>query len=368
MGKPSVGLICDLPEQSGIGKYGVYLQRLLQNEFDIEVLYFNYEKRCLEVIRGKERRVLGITFRFSGLDTKPWFWQRLKKLVPQYDLRHIISQNLSFLVPKEGNTLVTCHDIAPLFIPAPPWERWGRRMLYSGLKRAKMILSDSESTRQDLIRAYHIPSERMKVIPLGVDGAIFKPLDKKKCREKLGIPAEAKVILNVAIDKWRKNLAGLVRAVAMLTKEIPETLFYFAGTPSPKTLDLVRTLGLGDNFRTVKPATEEKLVFLYNAADVFAFPSFYEGFGLPALEAMACGTPVVASNRTSVPEIVGDAGIMIDPEDTADFARMIQRVLTEENLVKDLSKRGRERATQFSWEKTTSATSAIYKSALVATE
>ena len=364
MGKPSIGLLCDLPEHSGIGKYGKYLQRLLQDGFDMEIVYFNYEERSLDAVRGKERRTLANTPRLPLLDNKPWFWQRVKAHIPRYDLKHVISQNLSFLVHGNGNALVTCHDIAPLFSPSNPWERWGRRRLYSGLRRAQLILADSESTRWDLMQAFHIPPERMQVVPLGVDRTIFRPLDKKDCRKKLDIPLEAKVILNVAIDKWRKNVGGLIRAAASLIKEIPEVILILAGTPSPRTRELVRTMGLGDKFRAVKPPSEDELVTLYNTADVFAFPSFYEGFGLPVLEAMACGTPVVATNRTSVPEVVGEAGILINPEDTSELAKEIKRVLTDKPLSETLSARGLARSSEFTWEKTAEATGEAYQSVL----
>jgi len=360
MAKPTIGLLCDLPENSGIGKYGKNLQRLLKNEFDIEIVYFNYEERSLEAVRGKERRTLAQTYRFPLLDNKPWFWQRVKNHIPRYDLTHIISQNLSFLVPSDGNALVTCHDIAPLFIPSRPWERWGRKRLYSGLQKAKTILTDSESTRQDLIGTYRLASEKLQVIPLGVDRKVFHPIDRNECRTRMGFPLDSRIILNVSIDKWRKNVSGLVKAVALLIKEFPNILLILVGKPTAATSSLIRTLGLDHNVQPRGATTEEDLAILYNVADVLAFPSFYEGFGLPVLEAMACGIPVVASNRTSVPEIVGDAGILLDPEEVLGLAEAIKRVLTEPNFANDLLSRGLDRAKRFSWEKTARATASVY--------
>jgi glycosyltransferase involved in cell wall biosynthesis len=104
-----------------------------------------------------------------------------------------------------------------------------------------------------------------------------------------------------------------------------------------------------------------QLVWLYNAAAVFVFPSLYEGFGIPALEAMACGTPVVASNRSSIPEVVGDAALLVDPTQPAEIASAVQRVLTDARLRKELRERGLERAAQFSWERTARETLAVYE-------
>jgi glycosyltransferase involved in cell wall biosynthesis len=267
---------------------------------------------------------------------------------------------LSFLVPKGKKSLVTCHDIAPLFIPTSFWEKRWRLYLYSGLKRAYILIADSASTRRDLCRAYGFPEVKIPVIPLGVDRNVFHPLDKAICRKEFGISPKRKVVLNVALEHWRKNIPGLLRATAFLKRTYPDILLIRVGKARNNTVELIKSLDLTNNIRYVTANSEEDLVHLYNAADVFAFPSFYEGFGLPVLEALACGTPVVASNRTSIPEIVGEAGVLVDPEDVRGFSEAIKRVLSEPILAKDFSCRGLDRTTRFSWENTAKATASVY--------
>jgi glycosyltransferase involved in cell wall biosynthesis len=361
MPRHTVGLLSDLAWNEGIGRYGVYLQRLLQPEFELHLVFFNYQTRCLELTSGGLTQTAARTIRLPLIDSKPWFWQRLRGAVPRYDLLHIISQNLSFLVPRDGRALVTCHDIAPLFIPERPWTRWARRRLYSGLPRARMVMADSVATGHDLVREFAMALARIRVVPLGVDASAFHPLDRRESRARLGLPPESRIVLNVGIDKWRKNIAGLVKAFAQLAQRIPDPLLVRVGQPSQETVRLIRSLGLEAKVRHVAACSDQDLIHFYNAADVFAFPSFYEGFGLPALEAMACGTPVVASDRTSVPEVVGDAGILVNPDDTSALAMQLERVLADPALGQELSRRGLARAKEFTWEKTARAVAQVYR-------
>lgn len=355
-----IAFLMDLPRNSGAGRYAIELQKRITKPFEIDYLYFDYEQRALVLDGEVERRTLAKTYSPLLGDNKVWFWLRLKKHIPEYDLYHFITPNLSFLVPNGKKSLVTCHDIAPLFIPTSFWEKRWRRYLYSGLKRADALIADSASTRRDLCRAYGLSEGKIPVIPLGVDRNVFRPLDKIICRKELGISPERKAVLNVALEHWRKNIPGLLRTTAVLKRTYPDILLIRVGKARNKTLELIKSLDLTDNIRYVTANSEEDLVRLYNAADVFAFPSFYEGFGLPVLEAMACGTPVVASNRTSIPELVGDAGVLVDPEDVRGFSEAIKRVLSEPIFAKDFSCRGQDRTTRFSWENTAKATESVY--------
>ena len=355
-----VAFLMDLPRDSGAGRYAVELQKRIANPFTVDYLYFDYERRSL-VFEGEGKTpVLAKTYRLPLGDNKVWFWMRLRNKIPEYDLYHFITPNLSFLVPKRKKSLVTCHDIAPLFIPTSFREKRWRRYLYSGLKRANALIADSASTRRDLCRAYGLSEEKIPVIPLGVDRNVYRPLDRATCRKELGLPSKRKIVLNVALEHWRKNIPGLLRATALLKETFPDILLIRVGAVSKATLDMIASLGLTNHIQYISISEEADLVRLYNAANVFAFPSFYEGFGLPVLEAMACGTPVVASNRTSIPEVVGDAGVLVDPEDVRGFSEAIKRVLSEPILAQDFSCRGLDRVTHFSWENTAKATASVY--------
>ena len=354
----------DLPRESGAGRYAVELQKRIGEPFAIDYLYFDYERLSLVIEGEGKNQVLAKTYHLPLGDNKVLFWMRLRKKIPEYDLYHFITPNLSFMVPKGKKSVVTCHDIAPLFIPTSFLEKCWRRYLYSGLRRANALIADSASTQRDLCRAYGFSEKNIQVIPLGVDRNVYRHLDRATCRKELGLPPERKIVLNVAIEKWRKNIPGLLRATALLKETFPDILLIRVGAVSKATLGLIASLDLTNHIQYISISGEADLVRLYNAADVFAFPSFYEGFGLPVLEAMACGTPVVASNRTSVPEVADEASILIDPEDITSLAREIKRVLTENYLAQDLSARGLARVEEFTWERTAINTVRVYNDLL----
>src|SRR5262245_2637439 len=154
----------------------------------------------------------------------------------------------------------------------------------------------------------------------------------------------------------RKNLASLIRAYAQLPTELIEryrlALVWSHRSLQDRLLTLARELGVADRITSVHGPTDQQLCQLYSAASVFVFPSLYEGFGLPPIEAMACGAPVVSSNTSSLPEVLGDAALLVDPTSTAGIAQAIAAVLTDPALREDLRRRGLARAGQFSWEQT----------------
>jgi glycosyltransferase involved in cell wall biosynthesis len=185
--------------------------------------------------------------------------------------------------------------------------------------------------------------------------------------EKRGIFSNEKCILYVGNEHPRKNVEGLVKAFYRLKKKYRRGLKIIKVGGScwfgarSRLNALVDALGLQRDLIFSEFASEEHLIALYNAADVFVFPSFYEGFGLPVLEAMACGCPVVASNTSSLPEVVGDAGILVNPYNINGLANAMYEVLANEGLREDLTKRGLARAKRFSWEKTARETLKVYQ-------
>lgn len=354
-------LINDFLEDTGAGRYGVKLYEHLKNVLQIDYLVFNGDLMSLEIGTGDKKETL---YKVSGipfLNKKPFLWERLSKRIAQYDLYHMATPNLAFLANERQPAIVTCHDIAPLFIPTSPFEKILRRYLYSGLKKAGRIIADSEWTKKDIIRAFGINEDKIRVIPLGVDTQVFKVMDKIECRKRMNLPLNKKIILNVAIEKWRKNIPGLIKAFAIVKEKIPETILVRVGKPIRKTLNLIEDLRLKNSVIYFDGISEEQLVWIYNSADVFAFPSFYEGFGLPCLEAMACGIPVVSSNATSLPEVVGDSGIMIDPYSIDEIAGEISKVLSNSDLHNSLSKKGLQRIGKFQWKNTAIQTEKVYR-------
>jgi len=265
--------------------------------------------------------------------------------------------------------VMTAHDLAtfvcPEFFPKPILFR-ANMLLTRGIKKAERIISVSESTKRDLLRLFGIKPEKVSVIPLGVDPC-YRPMSGDRevlaVRRKYGLPE--KYILYVGKIQARKNTQNLVRAFHVLKKKMKvEQKLVMVGRvmwKSDETLREIERLGMCKDILLLGHVNDLDLPAIYNGADVFTFPSLYEGFGLPPLEAMACGVPVVTSDRTSIPEVVGDAGIMVDPLDVEAIAEGVLSVIADDSRREQLISKGLERAGGFTWVETAKKTLELYK-------
>ena len=273
-------------------------------------------------------------------------------------------------------TVVTIHDIIPMRLPA--YGPAGKVKLYMNLiaraaKRADMVIAISQHVKKDITDVLHIPPDRIRVIYQATSEE-YQPItdqDKiKAAREKYGL-GERYIFYIGGLDQ-RKNVPQLVRAFAHLQAQIgdPNLQLFISGNPDkqkgplfPDPRPVAADLGMNGQiiYRFVE---EEDKAAIYSGARLFVFPSIYEGFGLPPLEAMACGIPVVCSNRTSLPEVVGNAALTVDPDNTNALVNAIHQVLTNDTLHADLSARSLERAKHFSWRKTAQETLMVYEEVL----
>jgi len=271
-----------------------------------------------------------------------------------------------------GKLVVTVHDLISIHFPQNlPFPS---RMFYSKWMPftyhcADKIIAISENTKKDIIEILHLPEEKIKVIHSAV-GEEFQPiLDLKKIEEtKRKFKTGNKFILDVGTLEPRKNLQFLVKAyyLALKSGNITHNLvltgkkgWYYEGLFS-----LIKELKLEDRVILPGYVPDEDLPSLYNAADLFAFPSIYEGFGFPPLEAMSCGTPVIAANNSSIPEIVGQGGVLLPLDDEKIWAENIVKVLSDDNLLSKLKKEGLDQAKKFSWSKTAKETAKVYEETL----
>lgn len=226
------------------------------------------------------------------------------------------------------------------------------------IKRASHLIAVSQNTKQDLTEYLKIPENRISVIYIGVDRNIFKPYDVKLL--------DKPYIMYVGSERPRKNLNRLFEAFAKLKGEFPELKLVKVGAAGRTeefrrdTMRILASLGITRDVIFVDPAPELDLAHYYSSASLLAYPSLYEGFGLPPLEAMACGCPVITSNTSSLPEVVGKAGIMVDPYDTDALAQAMRRVLTDDKLRDEMVRKGLEQAKKFSWQKTAKQTLEVY--------
>lgn len=261
-------------------------------------------------------------------------------------------------------SVVIMHDLIPFRRPEvfTTTERVTMQTLFKlSAKTADRVLTVSESSRKDIVDLLGVSADKVRVIPGAADEQ-FKPVavtaESRGQLARAGIPD--RYFLYVAAARTYKNVDGLLRAYKLLRDRHGATqslvITGLAGRASPELQRLVAELGLGDLVIFSGYLDDALLPLLYSAADVFVYPSLYEGFGLPVIEAMACGVPVAASDRTSVPEAVGDAGLLFDPDSTDDIAAKIQRILADDALREELVRKGLARAQTFSWDLTATRT------------
>lgn len=257
--------------------------------------------------------------------------------------------------------VITVHDITPVLFPETQNRMHvfhHKYILPSILKRADAIITDSENSRQDILRYYRINEKKVRAIYLGVDESYRPASEKSNFVKSIAGP----YILNVGTLEPRKNLTTLVRAFRLAKEEgLPHKLVITGIKGWGNTGIETEIKGIGRDVVLAGYVAQEELPSLYSHADLFVYPSLYEGFGLPPLEAMACGTPVITSNISSLPEVVGDAAITVEPTDERKLSEMILKVLGDAELKGSLKKRGIERAKLFSWEKTAEETLKVYK-------
>ncbi|MEW5927537.1 MAG: glycosyltransferase family 1 protein [Gemmatimonadota bacterium] len=254
-------------------------------------------------------------------------------------------------------SVVTVQDLIHFKVPSafPLWRRLGAGVLLRrAVTGAGQVLVTSQSTRRDLEERFPGCGARVGVVPLGVSPFFAAPADASAGLARVGGP----YLLCVGNRKPHKNLAAAVETLALLRGEAPELRLAVVGEVYPGWDEVLRRageLGVRERIVEVEGASDEELRSLYAGSEALLFPSLYEGFGLPALEAMAAGAPVVASDRSSLPEVVGDAGLLAGPEDPAAMADAVRRLRRDPELRARLVRCGRERAAAFTWERSARA-------------
>ena len=266
--------------------------------------------------------------------------------------------------------IVTIHDLS--FIRFPALFRPAKRLYLSVLtrvsaRRARRLIAVSEHTAAEITRLLGTPPERVDVIYHGVDPA-FRPLphdEVEAFRRRQGLPE--RFVLFLGTLEPRKNLVRLVESFARIQDEHAGLGLVLAGGRGWLYGELfarVEALGLSKKVMFPGYVTNDQLPLWYNAATILAYPSLYEGFGLPVLEALACGTPVLSSNASSLPEAAGNAAVMVDPYDVGALAKQLDRLLSERALRLELRERGLAHAKQFTWAQAAQKTTHVYRRAL----
>lgn len=359
---PMVTLIVTL----GAGSMDLYTRKLAQ-ELDVPKVYSDVYQRIAELFN--------ISWFSQGALKAIWEnWRFVRMLNRLGSMIHLPNQHLG----RYGNFLkvpyvITVHDLIRYFdlkgygtyIHRPNLrDRFYLNLDYKGIRKATRIIAVSQSTKRDLTHHLGIPEERISVVYEGVDHKVFRPL--------LPPPGsfEYPFILFVGSEHPRKNLSILLRAFGKLKEERRFGDFKLVKVGKAggreaafrrQTMEVVDALRLTRDVIFTDYVLEEELPAYYSGAECFVLPSLYEGFGLPVLEAMACGCPVIISNRASLPEIAGGAGVEVDPYDLEGLGEALREVLTDGELRKEMVRKGLAQASKFSWRKAADETRGVYQ-------
>jgi glycosyltransferase involved in cell wall biosynthesis len=308
----------------------------------------------------------------TWIDERWWnrIWHRLhlpiavEWIVGQVDLFH--SPDFTLPPVRSGTkTMVTVHDLSFLRLPdcfEPALLRHLTTNVPRAVRGADWVLVDSASTRRDVIELLEVAENRVSVVYPGVDPR-FKPIKDRQILErvqrKYHLPP--RFILSVGTVQPRKNYAGLVQALALLDDDISLVIVGGKGWLYKDLFQKVRDLDMEERVCFAGFVDDADLSAIYNLAEVFALPSLYEGFGIPPLEAMACGTPTIVADNSSLPEVVGDAGLLIDAHDPQTLASALTRLIRDATLRQKLGERGKAQARKFTWQNAARTLLATYK-------
>lgn len=363
-----IGIDCRLPtyQMGGISRYILHLLPALA-ALDQENRYTLFHSRKEQ----RDFRLATPNFHRANLWTPAHHrferWAMTVELLPH---RLDVFHSPDFIPPAGAarRRVITVHDLNFLHFPqylTSESRRYYNEQIQWAVETADAISADSEHTRQDLIQLLQVPPEKVTTIPLAADPLYQRPVTPQAINATLQRhQLSPGFLLFVGTLEPRKNIPTLLRAYARLRREhgrtVPLVLVGGKGWLHDPVFETIEQLDLGTHVRHLTAVPTEELAHLYHAAGALALPSHYEGFGLPPLEAMHCGCPVVVSNRASLPEVVGPAGILLEPDDEAAWADALNRVLEDEDLRARLVTAGYQQAARFTWEKTAAATLRLY--------
>ena len=353
---------------TGIGRYTAELINHLARLDDHNEYVLFMRKEAFDDFKCPNERFKKRLADFSHYSMgEQWGFNRLLK-AEKLDLMHFTHFNAPLLY--KGPFVVTIHDLTLSFFPGKKMNHWYHRVAYHKViknvtQKAKCIIAVSENTKYDLVNTLHVSEKKVSVIYNGISphfGGI-KPTSKSALMKGTGLSKP--FFLYTGVWRDHKNVVGLIKAFASFNAA-HDTQYELVITGKPNTTyqevpDAIRSLGVEGQVHLVGLVSEEDLYGLYQNALAYVFPSFYEGFGLPPLEAMQCGTPVLASNTSAIPEVCGEGNaLFFDPYDLKDMQSKMEQMATDEALRRNLIQRGGERVKAFSWDKMTQAVMKIY--------
>ncbi len=362
--------------KSGISQYIINLLRqfpALANGDEFEVISYD-DERDIFVSDPAQMRVRGYGDDIrSPIKNIIWHQTKLPKLCKEYDVLFLPAGNRRLPLSVPCPSVGTVHDFSSLHVKGK-YDR--ARMFYITkvlpflIKKLTMVLTVSESSKRDIVEYAKVPEEKVIVTPLAANNKLYHPRDKEECINNLqdSIKVRDPFILYISrIEHPGKNHARLIKAFALLKREdkIPHQLV-LAGSDWGRAEEVHKVAeesGFSDDILFTGFVNSDDLPDLYCGCDLFVFPSLYEGFGLPVLEAMSCGVPVACSNISSLPEVAADTGLQFDPYDEESIANEMRTIVTDEKTAKKYADAGLKRSKQFTWEATARRTLEVLRKA-----
>jgi len=352
---------------TGIGTYTYQLINNLSKIDSINNYIFFMSEYPNNMTLGKNISLVDIS---KGVNNGFWDDINLPNALndKDIDLYHVPQNGVGLSMNNKYSSVITLHDVIPYRMPETVSERYLKifsESIPNIVNGTNGIITVSNYSKNDILKTFDFPEEKIFVTPLASE-PIYKPLDKLICKNivKKKYSISEDYILYVGGFSPRKNIPGLIKAFSKLSYKNKHCIkLVIAGTKGQSYDNYQKlTEKLGISNKVVFPGfiPTIDLPFLYNAANLFVYPSFYEGFGLPPLEAMSCGIPIISSNLTSIPEVVGSSGILVDPHNIGEIATAMNNVLLDKELSDKLSASGIRRASEFSWRKTAFETISSY--------
>jgi glycosyltransferase involved in cell wall biosynthesis len=290
----------------------------------------------------------------------------IKRELNEKSIKHITSQELAYTLKSLGKyrTVLTCFDLIPWVYDKDRSFLWKENMKW--MPTVDHIITISKFSKDEIFKYLNYPKERIDIIYPAVDHELYHPIPSKEILKQFNISDEDKIVLYVGSETPRQNVPVLIKAFKTLKKLMPKVKLVKIGESQSRDarvdiLKLINQYELNNDVIFTGYIPESEMPKWYSASDLLIYPCEYAGFGLPPLEAMACGTPVITSNTTSLPEVVGKAGIMIDPHDEERLADEMYRVLNDTKLSKNMTEMGLERAKLFNWDESAQQTLEVYK-------
>jgi glycosyltransferase involved in cell wall biosynthesis len=357
---------------AGISRYIFHLLRALSPAAgELELHVYTSETGARDALNGFKMHLARMQTQKPVVRV---MWEQLVFPLLLARTRFELCHSMAYVAPFLSQTpsIVTVYDLSFVFYPNyfqrinRAYLTWGTRL---STRRARRIVTISESTKRDLIRRFDLPADKIDVVPPGVESVFFPDGDGnavERFRQTKHLPEH--YILFVGTREPRKNIPTLIRAFAKAKShlDLPHQLVIVGGKGwnDQAITRSIRECARPLDVNLIGFAPSDELPYWYRAADAFVYPSQYEGYGMPLLEAMASGTPVVTGNVSSLPEAVGDAALIVDPADEAALEVAIGRVVRDQPLRQELIARGTDRARQFTWTRAARATADVYRRAL----